>query len=106
MKSKELILYISGRLLDDNTLGATKLNKLLYYIDNISFAELGNQVTNFTYIKQNQGPTPSPAEFLPLRDNMLAAGELGISSVLNFTGYYTQKPVANRFADITLFSPQ
>lgn len=43
-------------------LGATKLNKLLYYLDFISYRDTKNQVTGDVYIHKQYGPVPSKVD--------------------------------------------
>lgn len=40
-------------------LGATKLNKLLYYLDFISFRDRGTSVTGDVYVHKDYGPVPA-----------------------------------------------
>lgn len=55
-KVKTLILYLSDKVED---LYVTKLMKLLYYLDFISYAERNSSVTNDIYYKLPYGPIPS-----------------------------------------------
>lgn len=55
-KVKIILSYLADRV--DN-LYVTKLMKLLYYIDFISYAERGSSITNDTYYKLPYGPIPS-----------------------------------------------
>ncbi len=61
---RELILYIARRSQDDPNFGATKLNKLLFYADFISFAKYGRPLTNTPYQKRPFGPVPTSIESL------------------------------------------
>ncbi|MEM6262689.1 MAG: type II toxin-antitoxin system antitoxin SocA domain-containing protein, partial [Bacteroidota bacterium] len=83
-KTEELILYVSTKLQNDPHYGAIKLNKALYYIDNIHFAKYGTPVTDFKYIKQEMGPTPKPAEFFTIINSLKESGELEIAKEENF----------------------
>lgn len=61
---RELILYIAGKSKDDPHFGATKLNKLLFYADFISFAQSGRPLTHAQYKKLPHGPVPTSVDSL------------------------------------------
>lgn len=56
-KFKALVHYIIARC-DPSQLGATKLNKILWYVDTISFRLHGASMTGETYVKRAFGPVP------------------------------------------------
>ena len=56
-KFKAIVHYICHKA-DKNELGATKLNKILWYTDTIQFLASGKSVTGETYVKQDYGPVP------------------------------------------------
>lgn len=80
---RELILYIAERSQDDPKFGATKLNKILYYSDFVSFREYGEPITGAQYMKLDKGPAPT--HLVPVRKEMLASGEIALES----RQYYT-----------------
>ncbi len=51
------VLYFT-RYCNNQYLGATKLNKLLYYLDFISYRDRTRSVTNDTYVSKQYGPVP------------------------------------------------
>ncbi len=55
---KNAVLYFI-KYCNNNYLGKTKLNKLLYYLDFISFRDTKNPVSGDIYIHQEYGPVPS-----------------------------------------------
>jgi hypothetical protein len=56
---KELTHYICWKVADDaSKLGATKLNKALWFSDSFAYRMNGRPITNSTYIKQKYGPVP------------------------------------------------
>ncbi len=61
-------------------LGATKLNKLLYYLDFISFRDRGKPVTNDVYIHKQYGPVPSEVD--EVLTELHSAGSLGVERIL------------------------
>lgn len=58
LKYKNAILYFI-KYCNNKYLGATKLNKLLYYLDFINYRDRKNPVTGDFYIHNHYGPTPS-----------------------------------------------
>ena len=91
-KFKELVLYISQRCASDPTFGAVKLNKILYFSDFFSYAKSGQAITGFEYQKLPNGP--APRRLLPVRQQMVAEGILGIQEVPLRNGR-TQKRTVN-----------
>ena len=75
-KFKELTLYLAERSADDPGFGSTKLNKLLYFCDFEAYRRLGHSITGARYQKLEWGPAAK--EFLPLQDEMLRDGMIGI----------------------------
>lgn len=57
-KLEELILYFANRLEDEPAFGVTKLFKLLYFVDFLSFRAYGDSVTGEEYWKLEHGPAP------------------------------------------------
>ena len=72
-KFRELILHISGHSESDPGFGATKLNKLLFYIDFDSYRLLGTPITGATYRHLDEGP--APRQLLDERNNLLENGD-------------------------------
>jgi len=57
-KFRELILYFSEKCAADPAFGATKLNKLLFYVDFLHFQRYGKAITGHDYQKLEHGPAP------------------------------------------------
>ena len=57
-KLKALIHYIAWRSSDPQKLGATKLNKILWFADMEHFVQTGQPLTGETYVKRQFGPAP------------------------------------------------
>jgi len=55
---KNAVLYFI-KYCNNKYLGLTKLNKLFYYLDFVSFRDTGKSVTGDTYIHQQFGPVPA-----------------------------------------------
>ena len=75
-KLAELILYISSLSESDPYCGATKLNKLLYFADAVSFADYGEPITGAQYMKEAYGPIP--VRLVPVRERLQEAGDIAI----------------------------
>lgn len=56
-KYKNSVLYFIENC-NNNSLGTTKMNKLLYYLDFISYRDKGSSVTGDTYRHLEKGPVP------------------------------------------------
>jgi hypothetical protein len=102
-KAKALILYVCSKMSSSETFGSTVLNKVLYYIDHLHYVETGETITGLKYIKQPAGPTPSPREFLVLRESLQKEGKLEIRQSV-FLGKQQKKPVAVSEPDLSTFS--
>ncbi|MFY9727836.1 MAG: Panacea domain-containing protein [Bryobacteraceae bacterium] len=102
-KFKELILYISQNSADDPAFGSVKLNKLLFFSDFVSFAYNGAAITGAEYMKLELGP--GPRHLVPVREEMIRDGELGIQEKAKvMSGTVQQKPVNLREPNLDLFS--
>jgi hypothetical protein len=76
IKTEKVVLYIANKMKDKPKYGAVVLNKALYFIDNVAYLKFGKSISSFSYIKQDQGPTPNPKEFMPLIDQLTKSGKL------------------------------
>lgn len=70
-KTEQVIIRICEKLDKHETFGATLLNKILYYIDNVHYVKYGVPITELTYIGQDKGATPEPSIFLKIRDGLI-----------------------------------
>ena len=102
-KFRELILYIARESRDDPRFGATKLNKLLFYIDFGSYRMLGAPATGATY--QHLPAGPAPREILDAMRYLVDSGAAMMETREYFSG--TQERLAPlRDPDLSQFSPQ
>jgi hypothetical protein len=100
---RELILYISEKCCDDPSFGATKLNKILFFSDFISYFETGKPITGAAYMKLPQGPAPK--RLVPIRENMKKQGEIAVSEIQ--CGPYTKNQIIpNRRAKLSQFNAE
>jgi antitoxin SocA-like protein len=57
-KFKELMLYAAEKSRGDDHFGATKLNKILFFSDFLSYGLTGQAITGAAYVRQPNGPVP------------------------------------------------
>ncbi len=101
-KLKALVHYICFQYHDPSVLGATKLNKILWYSDVIAYATTGASITGETYTKQQFGPVPR--HILGIIDELKAEAALAVREVEYF-GKVKKEYVALRKPDISMFTP-
>jgi len=103
-KFAELMLYIAKKSEGDRSFGATKLNKLLWISDFLTYARYGKPITGVEYQRLDQGPAPRP--LFPIRDRMVNR-EKSAAIQENAVGNYTQQRlIALREPDLSKFSGQ
>jgi hypothetical protein len=100
-KLAELILYVSARLAGDPSFGATKLNKVLFFTDFISYRENRVAVTGAVYQKLDYGP--APRRLLPVQQRLVADGDAEVEE-RTYLGYRQRRLIPLRDADESLFS--
>ncbi len=104
-RTENLMLYICDKLKNEETFGSIVFNKVLYYIDNISYLDRGVKISDFDYIKQGNGPTPEPSQFLGVRDNLQMSGMLKIEQ-RPYWGKIKKVPVNRVEPDMSKFSSE
>jgi len=104
IRLKELILYISERCAGHLKFGATKLNKILYFSDFLAYAHTGEPITGVEYMKLPNGPAPK--KLVPIREQMRAAGELGIQEVWLRSGKIQKRTVNLRRPNLSVFTAE
>jgi hypothetical protein len=102
-KTRQLILYACHKMADGPEFGSTVLNKVLFYADHAFYVKHGRTITGLTYVKQEAGPTPSPKQFLPLREKMISERSLKIKES-SYLGKIQKRPVALAVPDLSIFS--
>lgn len=105
-KLAELIVYIAAKCQRHARFGATKLNKILYYSDFMSFESRGKAITGAVYRKLPYGP--APATLKPVEAALIGEGAVAMQKSLAFAGaHYTEKRLlALRDADLSLFEAE
>jgi len=81
---KEMMLYVAGLCMNDSTFGATKLSKILYFADTLSYARHGEPITGAKYKSMPNGPVP--ISLLDLKDEMVHSDEMAVrrERVMNY----------------------
>lgn len=99
---RELVLYISQSYANDPKFGAMKLNKALYFCDYLVYGITGKPATGMEYQKLANGP--APRKLLPIRNNMVKRGDLGLQEVLLPDGRVMHRTVNLRAPDLSVFT--
>jgi Protein of unknown function (DUF4065) len=94
---RELVLFIAERCQDDPTFGATKLNKILFFADFVSFARFGESITGTPYSKLPLGPVPRAVR--TVRAQMEAKGEIFITKE-GYSPYLRDRVIPLREANL------
>jgi hypothetical protein len=98
----ELMLYIAGKCEQHQNFNATKLNKILYFADFLSYSRTGQAITGAEYVKQEHGPVPK--RLLPIRKRLVERGEAAVKKVATVGGYEQHRLVPLREPDLSRFS--
>jgi hypothetical protein len=99
-KFRELIVYFSKKCEMDKKFGATKLNKLLFYVDFLHFKQHGKAITGLAYQKLEHGPAPRALK--PILSEM-EGRDIEIRETL-FHGKVQKRPIPLRDPDTSVFS--
>jgi len=102
-KFRELVLYLSEKSKEDKKFGATKLNKLLYFCDFLSYVKLGHPVTGAGYFRLENGPAPKCLR--PARREMEQDGILEVREVPLADGNRQIRTINLRLPKMADFSP-
>ena len=97
---RELILFIAERCQDDLRFGATKLAKILYRADFMSFARYGEPITGTEYQKLPKGPVPTAVA--ALRHEMMKNGEI-VMTKEGYSPYLRDRVIPLREANLDKF---
>lgn len=100
-KFDALVHYVCGFVEDPSLLGATKLNKTIWYSDVVSFLETGRSITGVKYIKHQFGPVPN--EIMQSRNRLVQEGKIVERQSSHFGLRQTQFVVLSE-PDVSQFS--
>lgn len=99
-KFKKLVHYICYRA-EPSTLGAVKLNKILWYSDVFSYLKTGTPMTGESYVKRQYGPVP--ATILSTIQELVEDGNLVVRECMHF-GHLKREFVYLTEPDMVMFS--
>ncbi len=99
-KLKALVHYICYKA--DSSLGATKLNKSLWYADVWSYVLDGEPITGESYVKQQYGPVPR--HILEILHELAETKQIAIRDT-EYYGYPKKDFVPLKKPNLSLFSP-
>jgi hypothetical protein len=103
-KFRELVLYVSQKCATDPTFGATKLNKILFFSDFLSYGNLGKAITGVEYQKLPNGP--APRRLLPICDQMRRDGDLVLQEIPLLSGKTQKRTINLRAPDLKVFTAE
>lgn len=75
-KFAAMVHYACWKAGDPSKLGSTKLNKVCWLADFLTYYESGNAITNATYVKRPFGPVPRA--MVPTLDSLRSRGAIEI----------------------------
>lgn len=96
----EAILYVCGACETDEAFGLTRLNKILFEADFLSFEVRGVPITGARYQRLRNGPAPK--SMLPRLNELVERQDIAIRNV-DFLGRPQKRPIALRNADLSVF---
>lgn len=102
-KLKTLVHYVCSKCPDTTLLGATKLNKILWYADAISLETRGVSLTRETYVKRQFGPVPK--HVLQVIEMLRKEGAIAVKST-PFHNYEKREFVSLTQPNISMFTPE
>ncbi|HEX3531439.1 MAG TPA: Panacea domain-containing protein [Thermoanaerobaculia bacterium] len=100
---KELILYVAQQSEGDSTFGATKLNKILFFCDFLSYRAYGEAITGQRYFKLPHGP--APRAIVPVLNEMIGQGDC-VKVLRSRFGLPQETVFARREAKLEVFKPR
>ena len=83
-KLRQVLLYISEKVGARHNVGATVINKLLYFIDFDYYEKYGKSITGLTYIRNHYGPTAHMPTISSTVQKMEQDGELEVAETTYF----------------------
>lgn len=99
-KLRQVLLYISEQVGAKPNVGATVINKLLYFIDFDYYEKYGKSITGLSYIRNHYGPTAHMPTISSMIEQMEKAGELEVVETPYFK-HKQKKYLPRESADLT-----
>ena len=103
-KIQELLVYIAKKSLHDPRFGRTKLNKILFYSDLISYKRLSKTITGVEYEHWDMGPVPKEIEDFK-NEILVSASSPLAESKTTFFDKTQYRLIALRDPDLKSFTP-
>lgn len=100
---KNLILFVCSRCDDSIKIGATKLNKILWFADSASYQHSGKSISGVRYKKLQHGPAPIGLQSA-IRD-LEREGRMAVKEQ-KFFGYTQKQFIALEYPQPNLFSDE
>jgi hypothetical protein len=101
-KFKQMMLYVISRCESDESFGATKLNKIMFYADVRCYVRHGAPITGAEYQKLPKGP--APRALMTVREELQGEGKLFVGNRVRF-GYAQTAMMALAEAELSAFLP-
>jgi hypothetical protein len=99
-KFSELLLHVADRLRTDRAGGATKLNKVLFFVEFTHLRRHHDVVSGCEFQKQPHGP--APRQLPPVRHRLVERGEAELVEE-HFLGRPQHRLIPSRGADLAVF---
>ncbi len=93
-KLSRLVHYVCDEAPNPKLLGATKLNKILYYSDFEAYLQLGAPITGEVYVKQKHGPVPK--HVMTVLDRLKESEAIAIAQASGYFAYTGEPSYAPR----------
>ncbi len=104
-KLRQVLLYISEKVGAKPNVGATVINKLLYFIDFDYYEKYGKSVTGLTYIRNHFGPTAHITTINSVIECMQKDEELDVVET-DYFKHKQKKYLPRKSADLTELNAQ
>jgi hypothetical protein len=95
---RELILHIATQYIDAPKFGKTKLNKILFFSDFISFQQTGKPITGVEYMHLPKGPAPKRMK--PVCAKMIANHDIEVIKRPTPGGYEQHRIIPQKNANL------
>ncbi len=104
-KLRQVLLYVSEQVGSKPNVGATVINKLLYFIDFDYYEKYGKSITGLSYVRNHYGPTAHMPTITSIVAQMEADGELEVIETPYFK-HKQKKYLPLQSADLTELNAQ
>ncbi|MFZ2494889.1 MAG: type II toxin-antitoxin system antitoxin SocA domain-containing protein [Candidatus Saccharimonadales bacterium] len=102
-KLRQVLLYIAEKAGAKPNVGATVINKLLYFIDFDYYELYGESITGLKYIRNHYGPTAHLSTISSVVDSMERDGDMEVAETEYFK-HKQKKYLPRKHADLSLLN--